>query len=42
MKQIGYGKDYRYVHNDPTQRRDGMPAGTIARQKVFFEKNKPR
>ena len=39
MKQIGYGKDYRYVHSDPAgKRRDGVFAGTTTRQKVFFRR----
>jgi putative ATPase len=34
MKSIGYGKDYRYVHNDPSAREEMqcLPEGLIGRK----------
>lgn len=37
MKSFGYGKDYRYVHDDP-QARDALPARVLARSSLFRER----
>ncbi len=41
MKQVGYGKDYRYVHNDPDAKKEMECLPPQLRGRKYFEPDEP-